>query len=643
MSGIPNKPIKPKMPKMGGSKVPSNAIPLGKNQMPPGNGQVIQGPKGGRYYVPVPGEKVQQPQPQTGTAGVQQPQQMPGQIPQQTPQQVTQPVPQQVQQPQFTAEQAKQLYPNLPNPEKLKGALPEGVSWFDIKDAYNHLLNAKKLINQYADEIQQKYPGKYDELNGLANKLLEQSANLFGLENILSVGKPSRVKPVTEEQKMKRQMGQFKTKQQYEEFKQQQESEKERQRAEASYSIETKSINIPTPKFNLTVNDKKSISKYHKQQVNIEVKDIAKKINELLKSRDLHTKIVKMPKSTDFGYRFTVKIDKRDILNKKVGRLLGVVERDMSAYTNKNLKITRDGSNIVIDMPSKEPAFVDFSSQYKELSPEQKVRPVVSLGKTMDGDNINVDIGKSTHWLITGSTGSGKSVMQNNLVGSLATKNPNDVRIMLVDPKQGNEFNQWENLPHLVGKVATTPALGLAAIKNALKEAKDRQTLFGKDRNIKTYNDKNPDKKVPHLYVFVDEFKEMLEMMGDKGFKKLVDRVAATGRSSGIHLVLGTQYGSAQTLSSGLINNLPNRVMFNMPADIVSKNSFLKESGVDRLGEPGNFALRTQTSPTTKKGRGPFISDKNINEINNSWGKTKNKSICILPIEKVLNLPISRS
>ena len=84
----------------------------------------------------------------------------------------------------------------------------------------------------------------------------------------------------------------------------------------------------------------------------------------------------------------------------------------------------------------------------------------VWLGKDIAGKAIGTDLAKQPHILIAGTTGSGKSGCVNAMLSSVLLRaSPNEVRMVLVDPKQV-ELNHYEGIPHLLTPVVTSPAPG---------------------------------------------------------------------------------------------------------------------------------------------------------------------------------------
>ena len=113
----------------------------------------------------------------------------------------------------------------------------------------------------------------------------------------------------------------------------------------------------------------------------------------------------------------------------------------------------------------------------------EKTSPLVAwLGKGIDGNPVWTDLAKMPHVLVAGTTGSGKSGCVNAILSSILMQaSPNDVRLVLVDPKQV-ELNHYENVPHLLTPVVTSPRLAANVLSNLIGEMESRYGIMGEAR-----------------------------------------------------------------------------------------------------------------------------------------------------------------
>jgi len=151
------------------------------------------------------------------------------------------------------------------------------------------------------------------------------------------------------------------------------------------------------------------------------------------------------------------------------------------------------------------------------------------------------------HGLIAGTTGSGKSVMLETYILSLALNySPKQVQFILIDYKGGGMADSFRGLPHVAGVIDNLQ--GERVIDRALAslngEIHRREKIFKavKINNIneytKTYGDE-PGMEMPHLIIIVDEFAELKSEQPE--FMSELVSASRVGRSLGIHLILATQ------------------------------------------------------------------------------------------------------
>ena len=139
------------------------------------------------------------------------------------------------------------------------------------------------------------------------------------------------------------------------------------------------------------------------------------------------------------------------------------------------------------------------------------------LGRTITGESIIIDVSKSPHILIAGTTGSGKSVCINTLICSiLYTKKPTEVRLIMIDPKLV-ELNLYNDIPHLLTPVITDVDRAIKALQFCVEEMLRRANMFSKvnARNISEYNEIIKEKKLinqplPYIVVIFDEFADFM-------------------------------------------------------------------------------------------------------------------------------------
>ncbi|MGN6815643.1 MAG: DNA translocase FtsK, partial [Solirubrobacterales bacterium] len=197
----------------------------------------------------------------------------------------------------------------------------------------------------------------------------------------------------------------------------------------------------------------------------------------------------------------------------------------------------------------------------------EKTSPLVAwLGKGIDGNPVWTDIAKMPHVLVAGTTGSGKSGCVNAILSSILMQaSPNEVRLVLVDPKQV-ELNHYENVPHLLTPVVTSPRLAANVLSNLIGEMESRYGIMSeaRARNLGELNRvrrKKGEAPLPHILCVIDELADLM-MVAPAEVEDSIIRLAQKSRATGIHLVLATQRPSTDIITGTIKVNIPSRIAF---------------------------------------------------------------------------------
>lgn len=257
------------------------------------------------------------------------------------------------------------------------------------------------------------------------------------------------------------------------------------------------------------------------------------------------------------------------------------------------------------------------SPQYRKIKQDGIYIPA---GKNVMAEPVFLNLTDMPHLLIAGATGKGKSVFLNAmLVSLLYTYSPEDLRIVIVDPKQ-LEFVSFEGIPHLLFNKIITKAEEAAALLNYLvKEMEDRYALFAKARvkKIANYNeviDKKTTKKLPYIIVLIDEFADL--MMKNPAAKKDMDasiqRLAQLARAAGISLVFATQRPTTDVIDGTIKNNFPARICFKT-ADYTNSQVVIGENGAEKLLGKGDLLYKIDGP--TERAQGAYVKDEEIDNV----------------------------
>lgn len=274
-----------------------------------------------------------------------------------------------------------------------------------------------------------------------------------------------------------------------------------------------------------------------------------------------------------------------------------------------------------IEVPNKERAIVSFKELIDTDNPAFRKQAVpVVLGKDITGEAQIIDLAKTPHLLIAGSTGSGKSVCVNSLILSILFKrSPQEVRMILIDPKIV-ELKLYNDIPHLLTPVITEPKKAFQALQYCLCEMERRYALLDGMgvREITSYNKRIVERniateKLPYIVVIIDEFADLMATTG-KELESTVARLAAMSRAVGIHLVLATQRPSIDVITGLIKANIPSRIAF-MVASKMDSRIIIDQVGAEKLLGKGDMLYASATDPFPVRIQGTFVSDNEVENV----------------------------
>ena len=286
-------------------------------------------------------------------------------------------------------------------------------------------------------------------------------------------------------------------------------------------------------------------------------------------------------------------------------------------------------STVGVELPNKISTGVSFYEMMQELLKENSDNKLrVALGKDIMGQPIFMDINKTPHLLIAGSTGSGKSVCVNCIISSILMRaNPDEVKLIMVDPKKV-ELTMYNCIPHLLMPVITDPKKASAALQKVVDEMEKRYELFSdsKTKNIEGYNAKlraqnellpveSQKPLLPYIVVLIDELADLM-LVASKEVEQSIMRITQMARAAGIHLIVATQRPSTDVITGVVKANIPSRISFAVSSQIDSR-TILDHPGAEKLLGKGDmlYAPMGATSPT--RIQGAFISEEDVEKIAN--------------------------
>ncbi len=245
-----------------------------------------------------------------------------------------------------------------------------------------------------------------------------------------------------------------------------------------------------------------------------------------------------------------------------------------------------------------------------------------ALGKDVSGQPFTADLASMPHLLIAGTTGSGKSVCVNAiLAGYLLTLTPEQLRIVLVDPKRV-ELTGYNGIPHLLAPVIVDAEKVIGALNWMQREMDMRYRNFSEIgvRNITEYNLKvvpQGKKRLPFILVVIDELADLMMLAPDETERALT-RLAQLARATGIHLILATQRPSTDILTGLIKANFPARIAFAVASNVDSR-VILDQPGAERLLGRGDMLFQAPDASAPVRLQGTYVSDPEINRLTDFW------------------------
>jgi DNA segregation ATPase FtsK/SpoIIIE, S-DNA-T family len=246
----------------------------------------------------------------------------------------------------------------------------------------------------------------------------------------------------------------------------------------------------------------------------------------------------------------------------------------------------------------------------------------VWLGKDIAGKAIGTDLAKQPHILIAGTTGSGKSGCVNAMLSSvLLRSSPNEVRMVLVDPKRV-ELNHYEGIPHLLTPVVTSPRLAANVLGNLIKEMEERYGVMSKTKTrslpeLNRVRIREGEPPLPYILCVIDELADLM-MIAPADVEDAIIRLAQKSRAVGVHLVLATQRPSADVITGMIKANVPARIAFAVSSQTDSR-VILDQNGAESLLGQGDMLFRPAGESRAARIQGAFITEEEIEKLTDHW------------------------
>ena len=288
-------------------------------------------------------------------------------------------------------------------------------------------------------------------------------------------------------------------------------------------------------------------------------------------------------------------------------------------------------SYIGIEIPNKSPNYVYMKEMARKLLSEaDRYELPLILGRDITGNPEIRDLVNMPHLLVAGMTRAGKSVGINSILGGLLlTKTPDELKLILVDPKIV-EMEAYNGIPHLITPVINDMELVVNALEWTINEMMKRYRMMKQvlAKNIVQYNQKMGYPAMPYLIIVIDEMADLMLVAGPE-IESKIQRIAQMGRAVGIHLILATQKPVVTVITGLIKSNISGRIAYAVPSAMDSR-VILDQTGAENLLGNGDMLYKDQTMSKPIRIQGCFISTEDsmyiINQVKSQKMEEKEES-----------------
>lgn len=366
---------------------------------------------------------------------------------------------------------------------------------------------------------------------------------------------------------------------------------------------------LTTHKNNVKNNDKTII----KQNVD--------KLERVLKDFDINAKVVEVnvgPSVTQ--YEMELKS------GTKLNRVLGVNKEISLALAAKEVRIQAPipgKTTIGIELPNSVNTIVSLKEVLIDLPKiVANSKLCVPLGKNIMGKTMFMEINKTPHLLVAGSTGSGKSSCINSMIVSILMRTkPSEVKMVLIDPKKV-EMGMYNGAPHLLMPVVTDAKKASVALQKMVYEMERRYDLFNETstKNVEDYNrlkdnSGNHAERLPYIVIIIDELADLM-LVAAKEVEDSILRITQLARAAGIHLIVATQRPSTDVITGLIKANLPSRLSFSVSSSIDSR-TILDMTGAEKLLGKGDMLFLPTGESAPIRIQGAYVTDEEVQRVVN--------------------------
>ncbi len=295
-------------------------------------------------------------------------------------------------------------------------------------------------------------------------------------------------------------------------------------------------------------------------------------------------------------------------------------------------------SAIGIEVPNPQRDLITLGDVLRSDDAQADPHPMtVAMGVDIAGATSLVNLTTMPHLLVSGATGSGKSVTLNGMISSIIMRaRPDQVRMILIDPKRV-ELNAYQGAPHLLSPVVTDPRRATDAVQWCVKEMEQRYELLAQVgyRNIDGYNEaveareipprpgpaamgedgeEHPTeieaKPLPYILLVIDELADLM-LVAPRDVEDAICRIAQMARAVGIHMIIATQRPSVDVITGLIKANIPSRLALAVASQTDSR-TILDANGAEKLVGKGDMLFQPASQGKPQRLQGCWVTEREV-------------------------------